>query len=92
MAVFGNFWRKVPIVNDLSSSQEQEMYPTISLYENCIQFELQRDQNYHVDLRQTCLAVKLIFFKGHGYETYNTKEVKEEHKEGINADEEATTD
>ena len=33
--------------------------------------------------------MKLKFVKGRGYETYNTKEVKKEHKEEAKADEEA---
>ena len=66
-------------------------YPTTSLDENCIELEFQRDRNYYVDLRQTYLALKLKFRKGCGYETYNTKEVKKEHKEEAKVDEETAT-
>ena len=82
MAVSENLWGKVPIVDDVLSSQEQENYPTTSLDENCIEFEFQTDRNYYVDLRQTFLALKLKFIKGRGYDTYENKEKKQEHKDG----------
>ena len=72
------------------SSHEQEIYPTTSLDENCIEFEFQTDRNYHVDLRQTYLALKRKLVRGHGYENYNTKEVKNEHKEEAKAEESET--
>ena len=70
------------------SSHQQEIYPKISLDENCIELELQTDWNYYVGLRQTYLALKLKIVRGRGYETYNTKEVKKEHKEEAKAEEE----
>ena len=81
VAVSGNLGGKVPVVDDVLSSHEQEIYPTTSLDENCIEFEFQTDRNYYVDLRQTYLALKLKLVRGRGYETYNSKEVKKEHKE-----------
>ena len=81
VAVSGNLGGKVPVVDDVLSSHEQEIYPTTSLDENCIEFEFQTDRNYYVDLRQTYLALKPKLVRGGGYETYNTKEVKKEHKE-----------
>ena len=92
MAVSGNLGGKVPVVDDVLSSNEQEIYPTTSLDENCIEFEFQTDRNYHVDLRQSYLALKLKLVKGRGYETYNTKEVKKEHKEKAKAEEEQTVE
>ena len=92
MAVSGNLGGKVPVVDDVLSSHEQEIYPTTSLDENCIEFEFQTDRNYYVDLRQTYLALKLKIVRGRGYETYNTKEVKKEHKEEAKAEEEETTE
>ena len=74
------------------SSQEQEIYPTISLDENCIEFELQTDRNYYVDFRQTYLTLKVKIVRGRGYETYNRKEVEKEHKEGVKEDEEETVE
>ena len=78
MAVSGNLGGKVPIVDDVLSSYEQEIYPTTSHDENCIEFDIQTDRNYYVDFRQTYLALKLKLVRGRGYETYNTKEVKKE--------------
>ena len=76
VAVSGNLAGKVPVVDDVLSSPEQENYPTTSLDENCIEFEFQTDRNYYVDLRQTYLALKLKLVRGRGYETNNTREVK----------------
>ena len=81
VAVSGNLGGKVPIVDDVLSSHEQEIYPTTSLDENCIEFEFQTDRNYYVDLRQSFLALKLKFVKGRGYDTYESKEKKNEHKD-----------
>ena len=92
VAVSGSLGGKVPVVDDVLSSHEQEIYPTTSLDENCIEFEFQTDRSYYVDLRQTYLALKLKLVKGHGYETYNTKEVKKEHKEEANVEEEETVE
>ena len=79
VAVSGNLGGRVPIVDDVLSSHEQEIYPTTSLDENCIEFEFQTDRNYYVDLRQSFLALKLNFVKGRGYDTYESKEKKNEH-------------
>ena len=77
----GILGEKVPIVDDVLFSHEQEIYPTTSLDENCIEFEFQTDGNYYVDLRQSFLALKLKFVKGRGYDTYESKEKKKEHKD-----------
>ena len=88
VAVSGNLGGKVPVVDDVLSSHEKETYPTTSLVKNCIEFEFQTDRNCYVDLRQTYLVLKLKFVRGHGYENYNTTEVKEEHKKEAKAEEE----
>ena len=92
VAVSGNLGGKVPVVDDVLSSHEQDIYHTTSLDENCIEFEFQTDRNYYVDLRQTYLALKLKLVRGRGYETYNTNEVKKEHKEKAKAEEEETAE
>ena len=74
MAVSGKLGGKVRIVVDVLSSHEQEIYPTTSLDENCIEFGFQTDRNYYVDLRQSFLALKLKLVKGRGYDTYKSKE------------------
>ena len=81
VVVSGNFGWKMPIVNDVLSSHEHEIYPTTSVDENCIELELQTDRNYYVDLRQSFLALKLKFVKGRGYDIYESKEKKKEHKD-----------
>ena len=72
VAVSGNLGGRFPVVHDVLSSHEQEIYPSTSLDENCIRFEFQTDRNHYVNLRQTYLALKLKIVKGRGYETYNT--------------------
>ena len=82
VTVSGNLGGKFPIVDDvLSSHEQQEIYPTTSLDENCIEFEFQTDRNYYVDLRQSLLALKLKFVKGRSYDTYQSKEKKKKHKD-----------
>ena len=81
VAVSGNLGGKIPIVDDVLSSHEQEIYPTTSLDENCIEFEFQTDRNYYVDMRQSFLALKLKFVKRRGYEAYESKEKEKEHND-----------
>ena len=59
----------------------KKIYPTTSLDENCREFEFQSDRNYYVDMRQSFLSLKLKFVKGRGYDTYESKEKKKEHKD-----------
>ena len=92
MAISGNLGGKVPVVDDVLSSHEQEIYPITSLDENCIEIEFQTDQNYYVDLRQTYLALKLKLVIGRGYEIYSTKDLKKEHKEEAKAEEDKTAE
>ena len=80
----GNVWKiwlESFFVDDVLSSHEQEIYPNTSLDENCIEFKFQTDRNYYVDLRQSCLTLTLKFVKGRGYNTYESKEKKKEHKD-----------
>ena len=79
----GNLGGKVPIVDDVLSSHEQETYPTTSLDENCIEFEFQTYRNFYVDLRQSFLALKLTFVKGHGYDTYESRGKREHKNESV---------
>ena len=80
-AISGNLGGKVPIVDDVLCSHDQEIYPTTSFDENCIEFEFQTDRNYYVDWRQSFLALKLKFVKGRGYDTYESKEKKKNNKD-----------
>ena len=92
MAVSGNLGGKVPVVDKILLSHGQEIYPTTTVDENCIEFEFQTDRNYYVDLRPTYLALKMKLVRGRGYETYNTKEVKKEQKEEAKAEDEETAE
>ena len=81
IAVSGIPGVKVPVVDDVLSSHEQEIYPTISLDGNSIEFEFQTDRNVYVNLRQTNLALKIKLVKGRSFDTYKTTKKKKEHKE-----------
>ena len=64
VAVSGNLGGKVPIVDDVLSSHEQEIYPNTSLDKSCIEFEFQTDRNYYVDLRQSFLGIEAQICQG----------------------------
>ena len=81
VAVSGNPGVKIPVVDDVFTSHEHEIYTTTSLDENSIEFEFQTDRNVYVDLRQTYLALKIKLVKGRGFDSYKTTEKKKEHKE-----------
>ena len=81
VTVSGNVGEKVPNVEDVLSSHRQEIYLTTSLDENCTEFEFQTDRNYYVDLKKSFLALKLKFVNRRGYDTYERKEKKKEHKD-----------
>ena len=66
VAVSGNLGGKVPVVDDVLSSHEQEICPTTSLDQNCMEFEFQTDRIYYVDLGQTYLALKLKLVRERG--------------------------
>ena len=92
VAVSGNIGWKAPLIGDVLSFLEPELNPTTSRDENCIEFEFQADRNYYVDLRQTYFALNLKLVRGRGYEFYNTKEVKKEHKEEAKAEDDETAE
>ena len=69
MEVSGNLRGRVPVVGDVLPSHEQEIYPTTSLDENCIELEFQTYRIFYVVLRQKYLALKLKLVRGRGYET-----------------------
>ena len=81
VAVSGNLRGKVPLVDDVLSLHEHKIDPTTSPDENCTEFEFQLERNYYVDLRQPFLALKPKCVKGRGYDTYERKEKKQEHKD-----------
>ena len=55
VAVSGNLGGKVPLVDAVLSSHEQEIYPSTSLDENCIEFEFQKIGNCYDNSRKTYL-------------------------------------
>ena len=82
VTVSGNPGLKVPVVDNVLSSHEQEIYPTTSFLDgNSIEFQFQTDRNVYVDLQQTYLALKIKLVKGRGFDSYKTTEKKKEHKE-----------
>ena len=51
VAVSGIPGGRVPVVDNVLSSHEQEFYPTTSLDENSLEFEFQTDRNIYLGLR-----------------------------------------
>ena len=80
VAVSDSVGGKIPVVDDVLSSHEQQVYPTTSLDENSIEFEFQTNRNNYTDLRQTYLSVVLKLVKHRGFDSYK-KEAKKEHNE-----------
>ena len=78
VGVSGNAGVRIPGVDNVLSSHEQEFYPTTSLDENSLEFEFQTDRNVYVDLRQTYLALKAKLVKGLRFDTYKTTENNKE--------------
>ena len=74
MAVSGNLGGKVAVVDNVLSCDEQEIYPTALLNENCLEFDFQTGRNHYVDLRQTYLDFQVKPVRGRGYETYKRKQ------------------
>ena len=62
VVVPGSVGGKVPVVDDVLSSHEQQIHPTTSLDENSIAFEFQTDRNNYTDLRQTYFVFLLFVF------------------------------
>ena len=79
----GSVWKcwRESIVDDVLSLHEHKIYTTTLIDENCIEFEFQMDRNCYVNLKQPFLALKLKFVKGRGYDTYENREKKKEHKD-----------
>ena len=80
VAVSDNLGGKVPVVDDVLLSHEQQNYSTMPLDEKSIELEFQTDCNYYVDLRQSYLALNVKLIKGRGYDTNKSKEAKKVHK------------
>ena len=74
---------KVPVEDDVLSSHEQEIYPTTTFDENCIEFEFQTDRNVYVNLRRTYLALKIKLAKGWGFDTYKTTKREQSTKKAL---------
>ena len=60
------------------SSYTQEIFPSTSLDESKIEFELEMDRNLHLDIGDTHLSLKLQLFKGRLFDAF--KKEKSEHK------------
>ena len=80
-AVSGIPGGKVSVHDNELLSHEQLLYPTTSFEESSIEFEIQRDRNYYVEVRKMDMVSKPKLVKGDVYASYNNEEVKKEHKE-----------
>ena len=72
VAVSGSPGGKVPVVDNVLSSHEQEIHPTTSLDENSIALKFQTDLNIYVDLRQTYLDLNYKPGEGRVSDTFKT--------------------
>ena len=88
VAVSGNLGEKVPVVDNVWSFHEHEIYPTTSLDKNCRELKFQTDRNFYVDLKHMYLAPKLRNVNCRCYATYNKNEIEREQQEEAKADEE----
>ena len=64
VTVSGILGGKVPLVDDVFSSNEKKIHLITALDENCIELEIQTDRNNYVVLTQTYLALKQKILKG----------------------------
>ena len=80
VAVSGSVGGEVPVVDDVLSLYEQQIYLTTSLDENSIEFEFQTDRNNYSYMRQTYLSLVLKLLKHRGFDSYKN-EAKKEHNE-----------
>ena len=72
-------WWKLPVVDDVFSSNEKEFCFTTSLDKNCIEFKFQMDRVYHGGWRQIFLPSNLKMIKRRGYKSYKPGELQKEH-------------
>ena len=59
-----DFFGKVPILDPILWSNEQQIFPTNSLNESTIEFQLETDRNIFTDLRSTRLFIRGRVIKG----------------------------
>ena len=64
VAVSGNHGGKIPVVDDVLSSQQQEIYPTTFFDENCIEFEFQTERKYYVDFETNVFGFETKTWQG----------------------------
>ena len=83
---FVNLREKIPILDVVLSSHGLEKNFTFAFDKNCVESELQKDWDYHADLKQTYLVFKLQVVKSRSYATYNIKEIENEHEKEAEAD------
>ena len=59
-----DFFGKVPILDPILWFIEQQIFPTNSLNESTIEFQLETDRNIFTDLRSTRLFIRGMVIKG----------------------------
>ena len=55
---------KIPVLEPIESSQVQEVYPSTSRVENCLEFEFETDRSIYLDMRDIHLQIKVGLQKG----------------------------
>ena len=61
---------KVPVLETIMSSYTQGVFPSTSLDESSIEFEIETDRNIYLDMRDTHLGFKLHLFKGRLFDAF----------------------
>ena len=65
---------EVPVLETISSSYTQKVFPSTSLDESSIEFKFETDGNLYLYMRDTHLSLKLQLFKGRLFDAFKKKQ------------------
>ena len=82
---------KVPVLETIMSSYTQKVFPSTSLDESSIEFEVETDRNLYLDMRDTHLSLKLQLFKGRLFDAFKKEKAEHKPKTEDDSDEEPQT-
>ena len=54
-------FHKIPVLEPIEPSHVQEVYPSTSLDESSIEFEIETDRSIYLDMRDIYLQIKLVY-------------------------------
>ena len=82
---------KVPVLETIISSYTQEVFPSTSLDESSIEFEIETDRNLYLCMRDTNLSLKLQLFETRLFEAFKKEKAEHKAKSEEDSDEEPQT-